>query len=64
MLVSIRQETAYRPHECPAVNGADFEIYRIDKGRGFLYFGIISRLPEYCKPKYVCMFYLFIYFSI
>jgi len=32
MLVSNRQETAYRPRECRTTNGADIEIYGMGKG--------------------------------
>lgn len=47
MLVSTRQETAYRPRECRATNGADIGIYWMDKGREVLNFDNISRLPEH-----------------
>ena len=58
MLLSTRQETAYRPRECRATNGADIGIYWMDKWPTVLNFDNVSRLPEHWRPKYVCVLYL------
>jgi hypothetical protein len=61
MLVSTPQETAYRPRECRATNGADIEIYWMDKGRGVLNFDNVSLLPEHRRPK-ARLYVLFIFY--